>query len=120
MELEGLPITSAAIPDLKLNPRPTDTADTKKGNTAGKYIAFIRFHLPILNTFAISSSFSSVLFNPYNRLEKDIGIAIKNDINTERFFELIQTRAKIINDATGVDLIIFIKGEISSYISLLL
>jgi hypothetical protein len=35
MELAGRPIISAAIPDLKQKPRPTEQADTKYGITAG-------------------------------------------------------------------------------------
>ena len=35
MEFCGRPMISAAIPDLKQNPSPTEHADTKYGNTAG-------------------------------------------------------------------------------------
>ena len=39
-----------------------------------------------------------------------MGNTIRNDMNTERFFELIQISARITNEATGVALIAYISG----------
>ena len=82
-------------------------------------MALIRFHLPTRNTCAISSSFLHLLLSPCSMFENDTGSTIKNAINTDRLTELIHTKANIIKDATGVAFIIF-KGDISSYITLLL
>jgi hypothetical protein len=52
--------------------------------------------------------------------ENDIGSTIKNAINTDKLVDFIQTKANIIKEATGVAFITLSKGDISSYITLLL
>ena len=73
IDLCGLPITSAAIPDLKLKPRPREIADIRKGRIDGKYIDRICFHLLKRNTLAISINFLSVLCRPWSKLENPMG-----------------------------------------------
>jgi hypothetical protein len=68
----------------------------------------------MLNTSAISRSFSSVLFKALIVLVYIIGKTTRKAMNMERFLEPIHMSASITKDATGTDFITDIIGDRSS------
>lgn len=113
IELAGIPIISAAIPDFQHRPKETLHAALRYGATSDKYMYLIFFILLTLNTFAISFNSLDILFIPSKIFLYTTGNTIKKDIKIDRFFEDIHIRDNMMKEATGIDCIVSIKGSIS-------
>ena len=113
IELAGIPITSAAIPDFQHKPNEMLQAALKYGATSEIYIYLIFFILLILNTIAISFNVLGMLLIPSRIFLYTTGNTIKNEIKIDKFFDDIHIRHNIIKEATGTDCIVSINGSIS-------
>lgn len=113
MELVGIPITSAAIPDFQHNPSETLHAALKYGATWDMYIYLIFLLLLTLNTFAISFNSLGILFIPSKIFLYITGNTIKNDIRVDKLFDDTHIKHNIIKEATGMACIVSINGSIN-------
>lgn len=114
MDMAGRQMTSAAIPDFHANPSPVVAAARKYGITEGIRTRTRVFHQPSRYTFAISSSPASVSRIPFSTLPQTTGTTIRKAINAGSVLVRIQTKARMINEATGAARTILSSGDSST------
>jgi hypothetical protein len=103
--------TSAAIPAFHASPSAVFAPEINEGKEEGIYKT--RNFLSQLKSYTRATSTSSFFVerNPFNTAEYITGITIIIAVNIGTLSLPIQTNARMINDATGVDLIIVSNGE---------
>lgn len=104
-------MTSAATPAFHASPAAVENAESRYGFTAGKYIFLSCFFIGTANAREASSKSGSALLSPVLTFDHTNGITIRAEINDGTNVDFIHTRARIINEATGVALIICRSGE---------